>query len=248
MTKRSARPSDQSQRVTVSDAQTAQSQPKDVEAEPFSKRRTKSEFIRWVEEWSQQKVTLDGIASLLNRNRDDKRTYEEALPVYHYVLRFYKDRADILVELSGDSRKGDGRILSSDGSLIEHVEVTMPFAPTDHLERRHLGAGLTLPDFWRSVETYNMDESARLLDEAIAKKLAKKYPAQTVLLVMLPPGMVTEDDESRFEQIAKKLSPIPSTSQFHQIYVMEIGGAFWRELLIDNGTSASPQSQSASST
>jgi hypothetical protein len=64
--------------------------------------------------------------------------YEEALPVYHYVRRFYGDRDDIQVELSGDSRTGDGKILNGDGSLIEHVEVTMPFARTDHSERSQL--------------------------------------------------------------------------------------------------------------
>lgn len=230
MTKPSNKQSSQPPEATISGKQTTQPQPEAVEKEPFSKRRTQNEFIDWIHAWSQAKAALEGITTLLRRNHDDKLMYEEALPVYHYVLHAYKNRGDIQIELSGDSRTGDGKILNSDGSLIEHVEVTMPFAPTDHSERSQLGAGLSAADFYGSFETYNLDESVRLIDTAITKKLAKKYPAQTVLLVVLPPGMVTEDDDERFNQILRKLKPIPSTSQFRRILVFECGGAFWTEL------------------
>lgn len=230
MTKPSADQNSQPPQATISGEQTAQPQPPDVEREPFSKHCTQSEFIDWVDEWLQQKATLDDSASLLKRNRHDKRIYEEALPIYYYVRRQYRDRNDIKIELPNSTPNFDAKILHSDGTLIEHVEVTIPFAPTDHLERSQLGAGLTVADCYGSFETYNLDESVRLVDTAISKKLAKPYPAPTVLLVVLPPGLVTEDDDERFNQILTTLQPIPSTSQFRPIWVMECGGAFWMEL------------------
>lgn len=193
----------------------------------FSKRRSRMEFNAWVEEWQTRMATLDGISDVLIRDRLNKRMYEEANPIYHYLRRVYGD-GDVDIELPGDSGADDGRILSKDGKVLERLQVSVAVEFNDWITRKKLAnKGLDVADQFARRET--LDDYRRTVNKIISKKLQLSYDKETTLLIPLSSNMVLELQE-RFDAIVDKLDPIPHGHRFSRIILMEEAGFFWRDI------------------
>jgi len=187
----------------------------------FSDRRSKKEFIEWVHAWSQAGCRLEGLPDFIARkSREDKRMYEEALPVCHYVRKYHGD--DVQVELPGDSGSADGKIY--DGAELEYIQVTLPVEKDDHLVRKKLATtGRSVADFFVAGES--ISSYAAEVSRVIEKKLQFAYEKNTTLLVPMSADMVLEEEE-RFDAIVAALRPIPMGHRFNQIIVMDYVGKF----------------------
>lgn len=220
----------------------------------YGKRRSKEEFLAWIDEWATSRCGLEQYAEFLRRNRSDKRMVEEAVPIAYYVRKRYAQAA-VFVELNDQTTNHDGRICDENGSLVEHLEVTTvpekpdaenPNTPRDVKDRLILAGewrnkidgeeeivqkGFGLWDHMRQIENYI--DIPGYADEAIKRvqdKATKDYPPKTTLLVVLSADMVTEE-ESRFAAIASRMrGSLPCSHSFSQIVVVDYTGVFMETL------------------
>ena len=186
-------------------------------------RRSKQEFLDWVDEWATRRVAgLTKFSSLLRRTEDwDKKMVEEAIPLHKYVRLVHVDR-DIFVELNSERRHGsdgfDAKISTREGAVVEYVQVTGVPAKDEHIDRLILSGGYTFPagdggeavtkrgfdkeDHERQIRIFNdLDGYKASVWERIQRKLRNAYEKPATLAVVLDADMIVED-ERRFQEVA----------------------------------------------
>ena len=191
-------------------------------ATPYNQKRKKAAFDEWVCQWHHERLNLARVPELLDRNRESKKMHEEAFVVYQYLKRFYKNR-DIFVELREGNQNFDAIIYDESDKFLEYVEVTCVPQEDDHLRRKELANKGQYP--LETILTHHptLDHFATLVRDGIDKKLQKKYPASTTLLVALSAEMIVEDKD-RFKYVVSRLKPVVTPGIFSKIVILDEPG------------------------
>jgi hypothetical protein len=195
-----------------------------MNAPDYNEKRSKKDFAIWASEWLAGRQILSRVHELNRRDRESKRMHEEAFVVYQYVKQFYRDR-DIFIELRDGSQNFDAIIYDEKDALLEYLEATVVPQEDDHLLRHELAdkGSYSLT----TILTHNpsLDAYAKLVSEAIRKKLAKDYPNNTTLLVVLSAEMVVEDD-GRFNYVIRHIDSTITAGKFSKIVILDEVGTF----------------------
>ena len=224
-----------------------------MEDDELSRRRSKQEFMDWVDEWSMRRPAgISEHQSLLRRIKpEDKKMLEEAIPVQKYLRLFCSGYDDLFIELNVEKGNGpvgyDARISKKDGNTVEYLQITTVPTVDEHIDRLIVSGGYTFPaasktekavtkrcydlqEHCRHLETFaDLRVYAELVIKSVERKLAKKYPEPGVLIIVLDPDMIVEN-EDRFETIITAIDRQKlGFGPFTRIIVMAFGTGLVKE-------------------
>lgn len=185
----------------------------------------------------------DGIERLrLRRSKTEKRLIEELLPLARYVQARYREGRRIKVRWLSGSQSYDA-VLWSSGGLVDHgmaprrtlVEITGSMHENEYLTRQLLqtqGGSWGVKGITRDSKTnlvtskphvHKNDEIMVDLTEQILLRLeskaAKKYPANTVLIMQCFANTLTL--ESEWKDAVKRVEEANPSIPFRELFLVE---------------------------
>ncbi len=190
--------------------------------EDYNKKRTISEFFFWNEEWRTGKFTLGNIMSLLERSNqtDTKVMEEEALPIYNY-LKLSETPKTYKIQLCKGSQTYDAILYDEQDNLLTYLETTTVPDRQEYKDRDMLvkgGGSITLPDMlYASVNIESLPQYIESAKKQFKKKLEKKYPPNTTLIISIP-----DQFKNDFDKIVESLD-IENAITFIEIFVIAVG-------------------------
>jgi hypothetical protein len=186
---------------------------------------------------------VDGIERLrLRPTKLEKRLLEELIPIARYVQARYREGRRIKVRWLSGSQPFDA-ILWSSGAFVDHrmaprrllVEVTTAVHPKDYLLRRlaHEGRpsfgvkGIWVDNKTRAIVSKahvnkNDEIAVDLADqimECLRKKVGKRYPLGTALIVNCVTSSIIVDSEWQDAMARVRQSGLYST--FREVFVLD---------------------------
>jgi hypothetical protein len=164
-----------------------------------------------------------------------KKLSEELMPIAAYVARHRDEDFDI--RWLGGNQGYDAEIRSATQSLPEHLEVTIALPENEHLYRENIAetggsfaaAGIRRDPKTRKVVSIPVAEANSdylrelegLARSAVARKLMKKYPAGTSLIVQFRLDRVLLRNE--FDEIVTYLraASVDPEKRFREVILVE---------------------------
>lgn len=197
----------------------------------------------------------EGVAKLrLRPTKLEKRLIEELIPIARYVQARYREGRGIKVRWLSGSQPYDA-ILWSSGELVKHgvaprkllVEVTTSVHENNYLARRLLHEGgpvFGVKDIKRDKKTKMLTSSpcvnsqgeiagdlAAQIIGRLEAKAAKRYPANTVLIVYCVTNSLTLEDE--WEDAMAKVTASGAHLPLRETFLVETGVGYSRTLYGD---------------
>lgn len=144
------------------------------------------QFIEWLDEYrnviySDPKL---GHESIVRKNKIARRVFEEAWHIRPFIQFYFPSEDGDRIALLSGSQSYDAIISDAHGQIVHHIEVTQALTKSNHHERQKLAdEGMHFSGFTNIAD--DVDCLVAKANELIAKKLAKKYPRPTTLIVAL---------------------------------------------------------------
>lgn len=190
---------------------------------------------------------IDGVKALRSKNRGFKEFMEEIIPISFYVRRNYGLGRRLFVTWCGSNIDNNGCAVSYDGLIEQHgvavdlynleskfyLEVTSALLKNQHLadqllneEGGHFAVkgidkkdGKLVSEVISFEGTEYVNEFCERLSEIIIKKLAKKYPDKTVLVVCCT--LDTPFTSSDWELLESKIRSEIRNDKFIEIFIYD---------------------------
>lgn len=194
------------------------------------------------------KKAPDGIARLrLRKTKLEKRLIEELLPLARYIQARYREGRRIRVRWSSGSRPYDA-VLWSSGGLVTHgmaakralVEITSSMHESDYLARQllHRDGGswgvkgisrdrttgkVTSKPHVHENDDIMVDLATQILAR-LASKAAKRYPANTVLVMQCFANTLTL--ESEWNEAIRRVEAARPHIPFRELFLIESANSY----------------------
>lgn len=185
----------------------------------YNQKRSKLEFVEWVNQWKSKRLNLSRLHELNRRNHESKLMHQEAFIVYRYLRLFYHDQ-NISVELRDGNQNFDAIIYGAKDEILEYLEVTCVPQENDHNLRHELADKGHFSLLTQLTHNPSLDFYATLVSQGIKKKLIKNYPSGTTLLVELASEMILEDVK-RFQFVISKMDSNITSENFSKIVIFD---------------------------
>lgn len=205
--------------------------------------QTAANYLRWVRELiARVKSEPDGQEQLRLRIGLAKQLMNEALPIGLLAARYFEGSEQVTISLKIGSQNFDAAVVDrrSEGSSVQYIEVTMADdGEDDYLRMRVLhergevsGLGqVTKTGTKRTGLTVNvasemvsqadvLDREHNRVSQAIARKLGKSYPPNTLLLLAIDDTMAFDRRDNIANLEAVLSDYLPQLQAFHSVAIV----------------------------
>lgn len=202
-----------------------------------------ADYLNWVRSIIKRvKASPDGLRRIRLREGLANELMNEALPIGRLASAYFRGSKDVSIRLKVGNQNYDATVSDrrTESSGVEHIEVTLASEGEDHFlrmkvlhERGEVSAlgpvkkrgtrktGLTVtvePEAMSQAEVLRRERDR--VAEAVTRKLGKRYPASTLLLIAFDDAMAF-DRPDNIENIRSTISGyLPQLSGFHSVVLV----------------------------